>query len=44
LVRIVYNPPGHDVAGKRVDLRNAWTGAVALDGWTLHDEAATPNT
>lgn len=44
LVRIVYNPPGDDVAGERVDLRNAGAGAVALNGWTIHDGATTPNT
>lgn len=44
LVQIVYNPPGDDVAGEQVSLRNAGADAVALDGWTIHDGATTPNT
>lgn len=44
LVRIVYNPPGDDLAAERVELRNGGADAATLTGWTLHDAAATPNT
>lgn len=43
-VQIVYNPPGDDVAGEQVSLRNAGTDTVALAGWTLRDAGVTPNT
>jgi phosphatidylserine/phosphatidylglycerophosphate/cardiolipin synthase-like enzyme len=37
--RIVYNPPGDDIEGERVEILNASGKAANLAGWTLRDEA-----
>ncbi len=41
--RIVYNPPGDDLAGELVELANDGQAAAQLEAWTLVDAAKTPN-
>ena len=41
--RIVYNPPGDDLAGELVELANDGQAAAQLEAWTLSDAAKTPN-
>ncbi len=41
--RIVYNPPGDDLAGELVELVNDGQAAAQLEAWTLSDAANTPN-
>jgi endonuclease G len=38
IVDVAYNPPGDDLAGEYVLLRNGAAGAVGLAGWTIEDE------
>ena len=39
IIAIDYDPPGRDVAGEHVVLRNLTTAPVDLAGWTLRDIA-----
>lgn len=41
IVLVAYDPPGDDVQGEYVLLRNAGGSAATLTGWTLRDEADT---
>jgi phosphatidylserine/phosphatidylglycerophosphate/cardiolipin synthase-like enzyme len=43
LSRIVYNPPGDDVASELVEISNDGAISVTLTAWTLSDAANTPN-
>jgi hypothetical protein len=42
IASIVVNPPGDDVAGERVLIRNDRRHAVALSGWVLRDDSSHP--
>jgi hypothetical protein len=39
ITNVLFDPPGDDLAGEYVLLRNAGQEATALMGWTLRDEA-----
>ncbi len=41
--RILYDPPGDDVEGEFVEVVNDGGQAADLSGWTLSDDANTPN-
>jgi hypothetical protein len=42
IVSVVYNPPGDDVVGERVIIRNDRLTAINMKGWILRDDSKHP--